>query len=382
MNILKSIKLNQDPIEITRSNWIIGSFFDTVHQLYYELHYCNNDFYTSGLLIDDTWAQSLYDISGNEKIDIYVLYKCGITNNFVLRDEYCYFLNCKKVKKEFLLFDEIEESTKIFFSSFCRLDSSYSSIAKNIKLSVVTTVFNNALLLEQTIQSVINQQATNFEYIVKDAYSTDQFDEVVQKYTKFGIRVIKSKDNGIYDGMSQGFEAAFGEYVQILNSDDVFYNSQVISAYIKELNEENADAYCSDIKLFFSNGEKRIRRPNLKKLRYQSCINHTSLALRKVDFFTLGGFDRKLKIAADAELTIKMVKEGFSFKRLPIVCVNFRIGGTSSGMSWSQLIEGLICRYRYSKLNIDGYLFTILQFLKNRIIKTIIQLFQRPISPL
>ena len=235
-------------------------------------------------------------------------------------------------------------------------------------ISVITTVYNNAFLLEQTIQSVINQRVNEYEYIIKDACSTDNFDEIVAKYEKYGVRVVKSKDRGIYDGMDQGFKVSSGEYIQILNSDDVFSDSGVIVKYIEEIKRREADAYCSDIVLCYPDGTRFTRRPDLKKLRYQSCINHTSLALKKSDYVSLGGFDKNLYIAADCDLTIKMVKAGLSIKYIPLTCVYFRMGGASSGISLKQLKEGLICRYRYSKWNIDGIFFTFLQFLKNRLL--------------
>lgn len=369
MNIFKYINFYQSPEEITRNNWIIGSYFDEANSIFWELHLCNDNTYSAGLLIDDTWAQSLNAVSAKEKKDIYILINCKKNDDFCLNEEYCYFLKCKTIQKHFLLYDELEDSIKNKIDAFCGLKTSYDVEPSERKLSLITTVYNNAVLLEQTIQSVINQQSNNFEYIIKDACSTDCFKEVVKKYKSFGIRVIESKDDGIYDGMNQGFMAASGDYIQILNSDDILNNSRVIGSYICEINKNIADAYCSDIIMCFPDGKEIIRKPDLKKIRYKSCLNHTSLAIKKSDYFKLGSFDKKLKIAADCDLTVKMVKAGLDVKRIPITCVNFRIGGASSVFSWRQLLEGLICRYRYDIFNFDGYVYTVLQFLKNRIIK-------------
>jgi len=366
LNIIDRIDFLLSEKEITRNNWIIGSFFEETEKKMYELHICNDDVYTAGLLIDDTWSQYLYDKPINEKEDIYVLVDCQKTDDFILPEEYCYFLDIKRVIKKFVLYDELAKGIQDKLKPYCGLKSEFSLDKGKCVLSLVTTVFNNAFLLEQTIQSVINQRSCLFEYIIKDACSTDNFKEVIKKYKNFGIITVEKKDNGIYDGMNQGFEVASGDYIQILNSDDVFYNSEVISTYIAEIKKEKADAYCSDILLCFPNGNRMIRKPDLKKLRYRSCINHTSLVLKKLDYFRLGGFDKKLKIAADGELTIKMVKAGLTISRIPIICVNFRMGGASSSISWNQLKEGLICRYRYSFMNFDGYLYTLLHFIKQR----------------
>lgn len=369
MEILRDINFHPIPNEITRNNWIVGSYFDMTNDVFYELHFCNDDAYFTGLLIDDTWAQSLYDVSAKVKKDIYILINCRKIDDFQLKKEYCYFLKCKTIQKTFFLYDELDDTIKNKVDSHKGLKSSYDRKSSERKLSLVTTVYNNAVLLEQTIQSVINQRSNRFEYIIKDACSTDCFKNVVKEYESFDIRVIESKDNGIYDGMNQGFVAASGDYLQILNSDDVFYNSEVVGTYISAIDKNIADAYCSDILLCFPDGKKIIRKPNWEKARYRSCINHTSLVLKKSDYFKLGGFDSKLKIVADCELTVKMIKAGLVFKRIPITCVNFRAGGASGGFTWNQLREGLVCRYRYHIFNIDGYVYTILQFLKNKFLK-------------
>lgn len=359
-----------NPIEITRSNWIVGSYLDTKESVYYELHYCKSNHYLTGFLIDDVWSQSFYDINAQKKVDIYIVSGSSeLSSNFFLNEKYCYFLQTKSIEKKFFKYEELNTDEKLVIDSIVSLClTKYSSDCREQNkpvLSIVTTVFNNSLLLEQTIQSVINQECCSFEYIIKDAKSRDNFEEVIARYTKYNIKVIRAKDKGIYDGMDQGIRAAEGEYVQILNSDDLFKSSIVVSEYVNAICSTNGDAYCSDINIVFPDGRSMIRKADLSKLRYRSCINHTSLALKKSDYINVGGFDLNLRIAADCDLTIKLVDAGLNIKHLDLVCVNFRAEGTSnSTYSFRMLKENLICRYRYSALNIQGYLFTILQFLK------------------
>lgn len=359
------------PVEITRNNWIIGGYQDNQEDIYYELHFCNNEVYKYGLLIDDVWANNLFSVDAPHKVDIYILYNIDETHvdDFFLDTRYSYFLQNESVQKCFLCFDELDSGSKEVLSKYKDIHSEYPQESDNTLLSIVTTVYNNSFLLEQTIQSVINQKCNYYEYIIKDACSNDGIEEIVRKYGKFGIIFVSKKDCGIYDGMEQGFKVAKGEYVQILNSDDVFHDNIVVNRYIEEFWKKEADAYCSDIVLCFPDGKRIVRQPNLKKLRYQSCINHTSLALKRTDYFRLGGFDKNMSIASDCDLTIKIMKSGLCIKYIPLICVNFRMGGTSSNISLKQLKEGLVCRCRYSKWNIDGCVFTLLQYLKNRFFK-------------
>lgn len=367
--VLQKVRIS-NPIEITRSNWIVGSYLDTKESVYYELHYCKSNHYLTGFLIDDVWSQNIFDIKAKRKVDIYVVSGCSeLSSNFFLNENYCYFLQTKSVEKRFLQYDELKPDEKLAIDSIislCRTKYSSGNREHNKPiLSIVTTVFNNALLLEQTIQSVINQTSCNFEYIIKDAKSKDNFEEVIKRYADCDVTILSEKDKGIYDGMHQGFLAARGDYLQILNSDDLFYDSNVVSRYINEIASTHADGYCSDIMIRFPDGKRMLRKADLRKLKLRACVNHTSLAIKKDRYFFVGGFDLSLRIAADYDLTIKLIKSGCSIKHLDMICVNFRAEGASNnGYDWKTLKEGLICRSRVSRINILGYLYAIAQFIK------------------
>lgn len=369
-NTTSLFHLCEKPIEITRHNWIIGNYIDEDKSIYYELHYCNNDYYKGGLLIDDVWSNTLQKVNTNKKVDIYVLSAecCGYAD-FTMNEKYCYFLNCKNIEKQFIWQKDLDSESLQRIASVCNnLKSKYSNKSGKPIITVVTTVYNNALLLEQTIQSVINQNVDGLEYIIKDADSKDEFDEVVGRYSNYGIKVIKSKDKGIYDGMDQGVKAASGEYFQVLNSDDLFYGSDITRKYIDEIKSNHEDAYCSDMNIKFPNGKSIRRIADLSKLRYRSCVNHPSLVMKLSDYKRLGGFDLGLSISADCDLTIKMVKAKVKIKHLEFLSVNFRAEGASNSVYTLKILkENLICRYRYSQFNIPGYCYTILQFLKIRL---------------
>ena len=359
----------ETPNEITKGNWILGFKYNKDTKELYEFHLALNEWYHFGLLIDDTWAHSLYNFDYKKKYVIYIVSdEVSICEDFLVDQQYLYFLPCQCIEKKFIRSNIFDTSIITSLKGKIAKEVSEFSVECTDKpiLSVITTVFNNAFLLEQTIQSVINQKGGGFEYIVKDACSTDSFALIYKKYRDIdGLRFIQSKDNGIYDGMNQGFEQSTGEYIQILNSDDIFYCNNIVSEYISAIKASHKEAYCSDIKMYFPNGNTMIRKADLSKLCYRSCVNHTSLVLKKQAYISVGGFDLKLKIAADCDLTIKLVKKGYQIEHLNIVCVYFRAAGASNqNYSLKTLKENLLCRYRYSHINILGYLYTILQFLK------------------
>lgn len=352
--------------ELTPGNFLIGQ--NVKGDTLYELHYCNSNYYEHALLIDDVWAAEItpIDYSAREKVVLYLLAENVINHDdFEIDKDFLYWTKFTAIYKKFRTITPEEFA----LYKLQRVNSSFIQSDTSCRISIITTVYNNAKMLEQTIQSVINQNCRNFEYIIKDACSTDDFDSVVKPYLKYGIKVYKQKDFGIYDGMHQAFLKAKGEYLQILNSDDIFHDKNVVATYMNEISQSHEDAYCSDILMHYPN--KVIRRnADISKIKYRSCVNHTSLVLKRELYFSIGGFDLNLKIAADGELTIKLLKGGNVIKRIPFICVDFRATGVSnSRYSYEMLKENLICRMRYSKWNIGGYLYIIFQYVKLRLLR-------------
>ena len=91
------------------------------------------------------------------------------------------------------------------------------------KISIVTPVFNQVDYIETTIQSVLNQNYPNLEYIVVDGGSTDGTIDIIKKYGSQITKWISEPDQGLYYAMNKGLRLCSGDIVGILNSDDIYY---------------------------------------------------------------------------------------------------------------------------------------------------------------
>lgn len=107
-------------------------------------------------------------------------------------------------------------------------------------ITVVTVVYNSAKLLEDTIQSVIEQSYDNVEYIVVDGGSTDGSVEVIRKYEHAIDYWVSEPDKGMYDGMSKGFQTASGKIMCYLNAGDLYVKSSLdaVAAIFKNTGSE------------------------------------------------------------------------------------------------------------------------------------------------
>jgi glycosyltransferase involved in cell wall biosynthesis len=113
-----------------------------------------------------------------------------------------------------------------------RINKSRTYKKKNNQLpliSIVTVVLNSEDLIEKTIKSVLNQDYENIEFIVIDGGSTDRTLDIIKKYD-FGIDFWSSGVTvGIYKQMNLGISCCHGEWINFMNSGDVFASKNVIS---------------------------------------------------------------------------------------------------------------------------------------------------------
>ena len=98
-----------------------------------------------------------------------------------------------------------------------------------MQISVITVCRNSEKTLENTILSILSQTNKNFEYIIVDGNSHDNTKKIIEKYRKYIKFYISEKDNGIYDAINKGIKNSTGEIVSVLNSDDAYYDRNVLS---------------------------------------------------------------------------------------------------------------------------------------------------------
>jgi glycosyltransferase involved in cell wall biosynthesis len=89
------------------------------------------------------------------------------------------------------------------------------------RVTVVTAAYNAEPYIAETIESVLAQTYTDFDYVVVDDGSTDRTAEVAARY---GPRVtcIRQQNAGTGAARNRGFELAAGEYVAVVDADDVW----------------------------------------------------------------------------------------------------------------------------------------------------------------
>ena len=95
------------------------------------------------------------------------------------------------------------------------------------KITVVTPNYNQVKFIEQTIQSVLNQNYPNLEYIIIDGGSTDGSVEIIKKHKKNLTYWITEPDQGMYYAINKGFSKSSGDIMCWINSDDILWEGSL-----------------------------------------------------------------------------------------------------------------------------------------------------------
>ncbi len=141
------------------------------------------------------------------------------------------------------------------------------------KLSIIVPVYQVEAYLERCLKSLLSQTFADYEIILVDDGSTDGSGNICDTYAgKFeSVNVIHKKNGGLSSARNAGIDAATGEYIMFVDSDDLIH-SKAAELEIALLEEHSAQALICPLKRFSKEEEININSP-LEKLEGVSVIS-------------------------------------------------------------------------------------------------------------
>lgn len=227
------------------------------------------------------------------------------------------------------------------------------------RLSIITINFNHKDGLKRTIDSIVNQTFTDYEWIVVDGGSTDGSKELIEEYKDCFAWWCSEPDKGVYNAMNKGIAQAKGEYINFMNSGDLFASPTILEEIFSK--PHTADVLYGRMVVETMDGEEYW--PNMMKPRlrwfdfYTSTLNHQSTFTKREMFLKYGGFDESYKAYGDWRHFAYIVGvEKASSEFIPMIISIYEGGGLSANQT--AICENELVRLRqelYPTFNHDIY---------------------------
>ena len=228
---------------------------------------------------------------------------------------------------------------------------------KEPELSIITVCFNAEKSIRKTLQSVLEQTWTDFEYIIKDGNSTDRTCQLVEEYAplfaKRGIacRLIRCQDKGIYDAMNQGLVYASGKWVNFLNADDWYLSPDTLQTVSRAFSAAGNDILCGDA-VEEEYGRRFLFAAAPEEIEQHHAFCHQAAFIR-MEWMKRYGYDTSFRIAGDYDFFLHAYHDGAQFRKLGQKIVAFGKEGVSTNHVLWIKEETLRVRHRYGYLEMS-----------------------------
>jgi len=190
---------------------------------------------------------------------------------------------------------------------------------KKPEISVIITVYNRKRTFFRALDSVLNQSYQNFEIIVVDDGSTDNFHNGLFKYLNYDYRIkyIRHANRKTQLTLNMGIAIADGRYITFLDSDDEYEKGHLKKRIEYFKKNKNVDLIHSPAKMIGRDEDMYVpdaRNPK-RLIHLRDCILGATLFGKRDVFKELGGF--KNKFSYDSDFVMRAEKD-FKVEKLEI----------------------------------------------------------------
>ncbi len=207
----------------------------------------------------------------------------------------------------------------------------------NLRISVITPVYNRASVIAQAIESVRRQNPQPYEHIVIDGASTDGTLDVLSAYGH--LQVVSRPDQGMYFAINDGLRLSSGEIIGILNSDDI-YLPGVLAAVKAAWDDDTVAVAAQAIYFVEDEGKRRFFWPTKpltsenfwRELTYGDPAFNAWFFHRTV-FEQIGWLDTSYHIAGDRDFLLRFALAGMRPKVIHKTLYAYRVHASSLSLS-------------------------------------------------
>jgi glycosyltransferase len=207
-----------------------------------------------------------------------------------------------------------------------------------MRITIITVCYNRKTTIAKAIESVLNQNYDNIEYIIIDGNSTDGTKEIIETYRDKISLYISEPDNGMYDAINKGVHRATGDIIGLMHSDDEFFDENAISNIVSRfITDPTTDGVYGDGVYVSNDIEERMIRNriggtfSIQKIKSGWLPLHPTVYLKKSIIHKYGLYNLDFKIASDTEFLLRyLYKYKIKMSYINTYIVKMRMGGMST----------------------------------------------------
>lgn len=209
-------------------------------------------------------------------------------------------------------------------------------------ISVILPVYNAERYLKESIDSILRQTYTNFEFIIINDGSTDDSQDIINHYKNIDNRIIsiEQENRGVVATANRAAKLAKGKYLSRADADDISFDRKLED--LVNCAEKNPDAVviCGSIEVINENSEYVYRdlvlteNDDLKRAFYlRNPIPNGATLISKSAFESVGGYENVF--AEDCQLWTKLFNVG-AFVGTGTIVYRWRMNSTGLTLSNNQ----------------------------------------------
>lgn len=205
------------------------------------------------------------------------------------------------------------------------------------KISVLMSVHNGEVYLEEAIKSILDQTYADFEFILINDASTDSTKDIIRSFEDQRIILIDNETNlGLTPSLNKGLLEARGEYIARMDADDVSHLDRLEKQFA--FMELNKDVWVVGSNINIINDKGDVTQSNvypetydqiLGTIFFKNSIVHSSAFFRREKIIEIGGYNKEYRKSQDYELWLQVIVNGGKLHNLQEILVDYRVHAES-----------------------------------------------------
>ncbi len=201
------------------------------------------------------------------------------------------------------------------------------------EITVLMPVYNAEKYLSQSIESILSQSYSDFEFLMIDDGSTDSSVEIINSYKDSRIRLVRNEQNlGISETLNKGIELASCDLIARMDADDISLPERLMKQYHYMNENPDVSLVSTNIEKITGDGETiHIFEANPDFMYFNltfHCygIYHPTVMYRKQAVQSVGMYP--LAHSEDFRLWSKLIRK-YLFYNIPEILVKYRVSEQS-----------------------------------------------------